>query len=102
MALGKFRFPETARLKHRHGECVTHDERSGGAGGGGHVEGTGFLGHLDVEHDFGVFSQRRARHCGHGNNLHCKSPNCRQQIDQFVGLAGVAQGEQDIAVVEDA
>ena len=39
---------------------------------------------------------------GHGNDLYGESPDGRQKVDQFVGLAGVAQGKQDVAVVEDA
>ncbi|GIT38178.1 MAG: hypothetical protein Ct9H300mP7_0990 [Verrucomicrobiota bacterium] len=44
-------------FKHGHGECVAHDERGGGAGGGGHVEGTGFFRYLDVEYDFRVLAK---------------------------------------------
>ena len=102
VAFRKFRFFEAASVEHGHGEGVTHDERGGGAGGGGHVEGAGLLWHFDVEHDLGVFSQRGARRRGHGDDLHGESPDGRQKVDQLVGLAGVAQGEQDVAVVEDA
>ena len=102
VAFGEFRFLETACVEHGHGEGVAHDERGGGAGGGGHVEGAGLLWHFDVEHDLGVFSQRGARRRGHGDDLHGESPDGRQKVDQLVGLAGVAQGEQDVAVVEDA
>ena len=39
---------------------------------------------------------------GYRDDLHGESPDGRQQVDELVGLAGVAQGEQDVAVVEDA
>ena len=102
MALGEFRFLEAARIEHGHGERVAHDKRGGGTGGGRHVERAGFLWHLDVEHDLGVLAKRGARRRCHGDDLHGETPDGRQQVDELVGLARVAQGEQNVAVVEDA
>mgnify|MGYP001464254337 CR=1 FL=1 len=49
-----------------------------------------------------MLAKSGARRGCHRDDLHGEPPDGRQQIDQFIGLAGVAQGEQDIAVVEDA
>ena len=70
-------FLEAARIEHGHGERIAHDERGGGACGGGHVERAGFLGHLDVEHDFRVLAKCGARRGCHGDDLHGEPPDGR-------------------------
>ena len=101
MPLGEVLHPESPGVHHRHRQGVAHDQRGGGAGGRGQVEGAGLLGHVAVQDHVRMGRQGRLLGTGEGDDLDPKSLQGRQQVDQFLRLPGIAEGEHHVAVVED-
>src|SRR5581483_8382502 len=93
---------ETAGLENGHGECVAHDESGGGAGGGGEVERTGFARDADIEHEIAELRERCLRAAGDGNDFDREPRDRWHQVDEFLGFTGIAEGKNEVAVVQDA
>ena len=102
MMLGEFFFGETAGVEEGHGEGVAEGEHGGGAGSGREIERAGFLGNFDVEDEVAVAGEGGFGRGGETDDGDGKALESGEEIEEFLGFAGVAEREDDVAVVEDA
>jgi len=84
------------------GEGVAEGEHGGGGGGGREIEGAGLLGDADVEVDEGGGGERGGGGSGEADDGHAEAGEDGQQAEQFFGLAGVGEGEDEVAAGEHA
>ena len=93
---------ETAGLEDGHGEGIAHDQHGGGAGGWGQVEGAGFARDAHIERDVTDAGQGGLGGAGHGDDADRESFESRNEVQQFLRFPRVTQGENEVAVVDDA
>lgn len=85
-----------------HGEGIAEDKHDGGAGGRGEIERTGFYLHAGVDDDVAGLGEGAAGVAGEGNDAHVKSGEGGQDIDQLFSFAAGGEGEDDVAIGDDA
>ncbi len=100
--LGEFFLRETAGVEERHGEGIAESEHGGGAGGGGEIEGAGFLGNFDVEDEITVAGEGGFGRGGEADDRDRKPFEGGEEIEEFLRFAGVAEREDDVPVIENA
>ena len=84
------------------GQCITHGHGGQGRGSRGQVVRAHFALNGDVKPDAGVFGQGRFAVAGHGDDFVAEGFQTRDQLDQFFGLAAVADQDQYVARFEHA
>jgi hypothetical protein len=102
MMFGEFFPGETAGVEERHGERVAERKHGGGAGGGGEIKGAGFLGNFDVKDEVAVAREGGFGRGGEADDGDGKALESGEEIEEFFRFAGIAEREDDVAVVEDA
>ncbi len=102
MMAGKVLLLEPARLEHGHGQGVAQDEHGRRAGGRREVKGAGFLGDLHLQDHVAVPGHGGFYAAGQRDDSHGKALERREQVDQFLRLPGITEGEHEVAVVDDA
>ena len=100
--LGEMLLGEAARLQQDHGEGIAHDEGVRGAGGGGEVEGAGLAADVDVEDAVGGLAEGRGGLTGDRDDPGAAAFQVREQGEELGGLAGVAEGDDAVARVDEA
>lgn len=93
---------KAAFLEQDHGEGITEAEHIGGAGGGGELEGAGFLFDVGVEDDVAVFGKGGAWHSGDGDDESGSFFDVGEKADHFGGLARIAEGDDEVAGGEES
>ena len=100
--LGKVFVAETAGFEKDHGEGVAEHEHVGGAAGGGEVEGAGFAFDVDVENDIAVSTESGIGGAGEGDDFDGETFEEGEEVEEFVGFAAIAEGDDGIAFADDA
>ncbi len=99
---GEILFFEAARLEQDHGERIADGERGGRAGSGREIERAGFARHLDVEMNFGFAGQGRLGIARERDDAGADALEARQEAGDFLGLAGVAEDQDEVALGDHA
>jgi hypothetical protein len=102
MQIGKVFRLETLLDQHCHGQRVAHGQGRGRAGSRHQVHGTGFFRDPAVERDVGGLGQRRLDVARDGDQARANSLQGFEDSGQFLGLAAVRHGDDDIVRLNDA
>ncbi len=93
---------QAAGVEKSDGEGIADGQRDGGGGGGGEVEGAGLALDGGIENDVGVLGERGLQIAGEGDDAHAGALDDGQQVDQFVGFAGIGKGQDDVLGLQQA
>ena len=102
MELGEVHLAEAAGLDEAACYGVAHGEGGRGGGGGGEVEGVSLTLYGDIEMGIGVLGKQRVGVAAHADDGDAALIERRNEAQQLVGIAGVADGYDDIALHDDA
>jgi hypothetical protein len=94
---GVFLAGEAAGTEEGDGEGVADGEGDGGGGGGDEVEGAGFALDGGVEDEVGMLGEGGLEVAGEGDDARAGALEDGQEIDEFVGFAGVGEGEDGVS-----
>ncbi len=99
---GEVFLSESARFQQDHREGVAEDQHGRGAGSGGEPERAGLFFNGGVEVNGGLPGKKGPGVARDGDERDVKAREGREDIEQFFGLAGVAQRDHYIAIGNDA
>ncbi|MNF60162.1 hypothetical protein D3C84_417720 [compost metagenome] len=85
-----------------HGQGIAHGHGRQGRRGRGQVIRAHFALDRDVQPDIRVLGQGRLAVTGHGDDFVAKGLQARDQLDQFIGFAAVADQDQHVDGLEHA
>jgi hypothetical protein len=100
--LGEIFVAESAGFEEDHGEGIAEHEHVGGAAGGGEVEGAGFAFDVDIEDDVAVSAEGGIGGAGEGDDFDGEAFEEGEEVEEFVGFAAVAEGDDGIAFADDS
>ena len=101
MKLGKIFAAKPTTLQENHGQGIPHGQHGGGAGGGGKVEGAGFLIDRDVEKEVRLTRQLRTRIACHDHDGHALPFDQRDDPEQLIRIPTVTQNEDQVLTRHD-
>ena len=102
MIAGKLLGLKAAGLENGHGQSIPHHEHGGGAGSGSETERAGLTRDFHIQDDVAETSQARFRRRRSWRQSGGKLFKSREQVEQLLRFSGVAEREDNIAVVHHA
>ena len=87
---------EVSHLHEGNGQGISHGQCGSGTARGCEVEGAGFFGYFYSDVCVAIFGQERLWVAAHADDGNIAAQDSGDEAEEFVGLSGVAQGEDDI------